>query len=67
MKFPGSTKNEVAVFDAAITAVIRHMVRHKSQLPPAVIAERFVSAIKSGERIKALTLGADSIDARQPN
>lgn len=71
MRFPGFNEVDVAVFNGAMEAVIRHMIRHQSRLAPAEIAERFVSAIKSGERdpqrLKALTLGLDAIDTSQPN
>ena len=30
MRFPGFTDDEVAVFNAAMEAVIRHMVKHQS-------------------------------------
>lgn len=71
MRFPGFNKVDITVFNQAMEAVIRHMIQHETRLAPAEIAERFVNAIKSGERnperLKALTLGAEAIDGGQVN
>lgn len=71
MKFHGYSEEDEVIFNAAMDAVVRHVLRYELDLEPAEIAERFAVAVFSGERdpekLKALTLGPEGVIEGLPN
>lgn len=64
MQFPGFAAQDVALFNAVMSAVIRDVIAYDLSITSVQIAERFVEAVLSGERdfqrLKARTLGAEN-------